>query len=159
MCGHEKSYDPECVKICTGFIITLEDFQVLWVSKLQTETAILTMEEEVIALYYCFREIFTIIYITKLISEAIVFPLGEKMMKVSIHKDNVGAMFLEDTLIPQFTLISKYYALKLVWFCEETQKSGIKFLKIDTVNQLGDMLTKGLAVATFEHIWKKIIAW
>ena len=81
------------------------------------------------------------------------------MMKVSIHKENVGAMVLEDTLLSQFTLISNYYALKLVWFCEETQKSGIKFLKIDTVNQLGDMLTKGLAVATFEHIWKKIIAW
>ena len=63
------------------------------------------------------------------------------------------------TLPPQFTPRSKYYASKTIWFREETAKRGINLLKIDTVEQLGDIFTKGLPRATFEYLRKKIMGW
>ena len=80
-------------------------------------------------------------------------------MKVSIHEDNSGALVLDDTMSPQFTPRSKYYATKTIWFCEEIHKRGIKLLKIDTTKQLGDIFTKGLAQPTFEYLCSKIIGW
>ena len=51
--GHENHDDPTCAKSCTGFIITFSDFPVLWISKLQTETALSTMEGYITALSHC----------------------------------------------------------------------------------------------------------
>jgi hypothetical protein len=47
MYGNENHADPACAKSCTGFIIgiiTFADCPVYWQSKLQTETALSTME-------------------------------------------------------------------------------------------------------------------
>ena len=78
-------------------------------------------------------------------------------MHVSIHEDNAGAFVLAETIPPQFTLQSKYYAIKTVWFREEIQKQGFKMLKIETVQQFGDMFTKELARPTFEYLRKKVM--
>jgi hypothetical protein len=80
-------------------------------------------------------------------------------MHVSIHEDNAWALILTETIPPQFTPRSKYYAIKTVWFREEIQKQGDKLLKIETVQQLCDMFTKGLARPTFEYLTKKVIWW
>ena len=80
-------------------------------------------------------------------------------MHVSIHEDNAGALVLAETILPQHTPRSKYYAIKTVWFREEIQKCGIKLLKIDTVEQLGDLFTKGVPRVTFEYLRKKIMGW
>ena len=42
--GHEKVTDPACAKSPTGFWLTVSDCSMVWVSKLQTETALSTME-------------------------------------------------------------------------------------------------------------------
>ena len=65
-------------------------------------------------------------------------------MNVSIHEDNSGALVLGKTLPPQFTPRSKYYAIETIWFREEIFKRGIQLQKIDTIEQLGDIFTKGL---------------
>jgi hypothetical protein len=44
---------------------------------------------------------------------------------------------LAETLPPQFTLRSKYYATKTIWFCEEINRRGIKLLRIETLSSLG----------------------
>ena len=44
MCGHELRTDPAYVKSRTGFVITFANCPVFWASKLQTETALSTME-------------------------------------------------------------------------------------------------------------------
>ena len=80
-------------------------------------------------------------------------------MHVSIHEDNAGALVLAETLPPQFTPRSKYYAIKTVWFREEIHKRGVKLLKIETIEQLGDIFTKGLPRATFEYLRKKMMGW
>jgi hypothetical protein len=80
-------------------------------------------------------------------------------MHVSVHEDNAGALILAETLTPQFTPRSKHYAIKTVWFREEIHKRGIKLLKIETNEQLGDIFTKGLPRATFEYLRKKMMGW
>ena len=48
LCGYEDNNDSVCVRSRTGFVITVANCPVLWSSKLQTETAMSTMEAEVI---------------------------------------------------------------------------------------------------------------
>jgi hypothetical protein len=81
------------------------------------------------------------------------------MSPVSIHEDNLGALVLAKTLPPQFTPRRKYYAIKTIWFCEEIFKRDVQLHKIDTVEQLGDIMTKGLTHFVFEYLRKKIMGW
>ncbi len=80
-------------------------------------------------------------------------------MNVLVYEDNLGDLVLAETLPPQFTPRSKYYATKTIWFCKEIQKRGIKLKKIETREQLGDIFTKGLTQATFEYLRAKIVGW
>jgi hypothetical protein len=95
----------------------------------------------------------------QLLAVAVGIPAGDVNMRVSVHEDNLGALVLAETLPPQFTLRSKYYATKTIWFHEEINRRGIKLLKIETSEQLGDMFPKGLAKPTFEYLQSKIIGW
>ncbi len=153
MYGHEKPTDPSCVKSRSGFVITFADVPILWQSKLQTETALSTMEAKIIALAACCRELFPIIDMVVGLTAAVQLPIGETTMNLSVHEDNSGALVLAKTLPPQFTPRSKYYASKTIWFREEIHKRGIKLLKIDAAEQLGDIFTKGLVQVTFECVY------
>ena len=159
MYGYEKPTDPSCVKSRTGYVITFVDCPVLWQSKLQTETALSTMEAEIISLSHSCRVLFPICDMTQALGKAVGLPIGETTIKVSIHEDNAGALVLAQTLPPQFTPRSKYYAAKTIWFREKIFKHGIKLLKIDTLEQLGDMFTKGLPRKTFEYLRSKLMGW
>ncbi len=86
-------------------------------------------------------------------------PIGETTMKLSVHEDNSDALVLVKTLPLQFTPRSKYYAIKTIWFCKEIHKRCVQLLKIDTVEQLGDIFTKDLTQLMFEYIQKKLIRW
>lgn len=158
--GHEKVTDPACVKSRTGFVITVSDCPMVWVSKLQTETALSTMEAEIIALSHCCRELFPVCDIVKEVGKVVGMKTEDMTsMHVSIHEDNAGALVLAKTIPPEFTPKSKYYAIKTVWFREEIQKRCIKLFKIDTVEQLGDIFTKGLPRVTFEYLRKRMMGW
>ena len=115
------------------------------------------MESEINFLAHSCRELFPIIDINKSLSQAVGLPIGDTTINVSIHKDNAGELILAKTLTPQFTPCSKYYASKTIWFREEINKRVIKMLKIDTVEKMGDILTKGLPRETFEYLLKKIM--
>ena len=119
-----------------------------------------TMEAEVNDLAHCCQELFPVIDIVKEVDAVIGIKTEDLIsMRLSIHEDNAGALVLSETIPPQFTPRGKYYAIKRVWFREEIQKRGVKLLKIDTVEQLGDIFTKGLPRATFEYLRKKIMGW
>ncbi len=158
MYGHEKPMDPSCVKSCSGFVITFADVPILWQSKLQTETALSTMEAKVIALAACCRELFPIIDMVESVTCSVNLPIGETTMQLSVHEDNLGPLVLAKTLPPLFTPQSKYYANKMIRFQEEIHPARcIKLLKIDSVKQFGDIFTKGLGQITFEYLHKKLI--
>jgi hypothetical protein len=86
-------------------------------------------------------------------------PIGKTTMNVSIHEDNLGSLVFAQTLPPQFTPQSKYYAIKTIWFRKEIFKRGIQLIKIDTIDQLEDIFTKGLTKVVFEYLRKKIVGW
>jgi hypothetical protein len=117
------------------------------------------MEAEIIAsLAYC-RDQFPIINIVVSLTGEVNLPIRVTTMKLSVHGDNSGALVLAKTLPPQFTLQSKDYFIKTIWFCKEIHKSSIQLLKIDTVEHLGDTSTKGLVQVTLNYLWKKFIKW
>ncbi len=158
--GYEDITEPTCTRSRTGFIINVSDCPVLWQSKLQTETALSTMEAEIVALASCCRELFPIIDLVDLIGESVGLSReGSVKMHVSIHEDNAGALVLANTKPPQYTPRSKHYAIKTNWFREQIITRGIEVVKIDTKDQLGDVFTKSLPQATFEHLRKKILGW
>ena len=157
--GNENPSDPSCVKSRTGFVITVANCPVLWQSKLQTETALSTMEAEIVALAHSCRELFPIMDMVTFLGTRFGLPLKETTMNVSIHEDNAGALVLAETLPPQFTPRSKHYAIKTIWFREQIVRRKIKLVKIDTVEQLGDLFTKGLTRVTFEYLRKKLMGW
>ena len=74
MYGHEKINDQACVKSRTGYITTVADCPVLWKSKIQIETALSTMEAEVIALTYSCRELLPIMDMVTVLAEAVGLP-------------------------------------------------------------------------------------
>ena len=159
MYGHEKPTDPACAKSRSGFVIVFAGVPILWHSRLQSETALSTMEAEINALAACMRELIPIIDMVKELANAVGLQAGDVNMNVSVHEDNSGALVLAETLPPQFTPRSKYYATKTIWFREEIHKRGINLKKIETSEQLGDIFTKGLPQATFEYLRAKIVGW
>ena len=108
------------------------------------------MESDLNALAHSCRELFPIIDITISLGKSDGLPIGDTTMNVSVCEDNAGEFILDKTLSPQFTPRSKYYASKTIWFREEINTRGIKLFKIDTVEKLGGIFTKGLPRATFE---------
>eukprot|EP00956_Cyclotella_meneghiniana_P001084 scaffold1265_cov38-Cyclotella_meneghiniana.AAC.11 len=86
--GYESNSDPACAKSCTRFLITVSDCPMVWVSKLQTETALSTMEAEVNALAHCCRELFPVIDIVSEIGKTVGLETDNmSTMHVSIHEE------------------------------------------------------------------------
>jgi hypothetical protein len=81
MYGHEDYTDPACAKSHIGFIITFAECSMFWQSKLQTETALSTMEAKIIALSACCRELFPIMDMVCLLAEATNLPLGNMTIR------------------------------------------------------------------------------
>jgi hypothetical protein len=159
--GYEDNNDPVWVRSSTDFVITVANCPVLWSSKLQTETAMSTMEAEIIALANCCWELFPIIDQVAEIVEAVgmIDPDNPIMHITIVHEDNSGALVLATTLPPQFTPRSKYYAIKTVWFREGIIAKGIKVVAIETRLQLGDIFTKMPGLATFVFLRELVLGW
>ena len=156
--NYEDSCDPVCVRSRTGYVINVAGCPVLWKSQLQTEIATSTMQAEVIALAACCRELIPIVAMVKEVGTAVGLSTSESTeMHVCIHEDNTGALVLSQTLPPQFTPASKYYAVKNHWFRERCISLGIVIQKISTTEQLGDICTKCLPAATFQYLRKKLM--
>ena len=160
--GHEHPQDPHCVRSRTGYVITFAGCPVVWVSKLQTEIALSTMESEYIALSTSCRDLFPILDLVQEMGQCFGLPINDTCnMHVRIHEDNVGALTLGNLEPRWMTLRSKHYAIKYHWFREQLHNGPrkIKLVKIATAEQLGDIFTKGLGRVMFEGLRKKLMGW
>ena len=52
---HEDPQDPICARSRTGFVVTFSNCNLLWVSKLQTETSLSTLHSEYVAFSHSVR--------------------------------------------------------------------------------------------------------
>jgi hypothetical protein len=80
-------------------------------------------------------------------------------MHVTIHKDSSGTLILATTPPPQFTPLSKHYAIKTIWFCKKVIEKKIKVAPIETRLQLGNIFTKMPSQVTFEFICNLLQGW
>jgi hypothetical protein len=79
--------------------------------------------------------------------------------KTVIHEDNNGALTLANMEPGRNTPTSKFFHIKYHWFREQMKPNEIRVVKVDTHEQLADIFTKGLRLATFEPLRLKIMGW
>jgi hypothetical protein len=145
--------DPYCVCSQTGYIICLLDCLLLWISKLQTEITLSTMEAEYIALSASCRDLFPMIDVTNKICLALHLTLSNTTEKhIKIHKDYVGTLILCQVKPRWMTPCSKHYAVKYHSFWEHLISQKIQLVKIVSTDQLGNIFTKGLDKIAFQRL-------
>ena len=160
---HENKQDPSCVKSRTGFIISLSTCPVVWVSKLQHEISLSTMESEYVALSLSMKSVLPYIRTLRTISRGIGISIDDKsLFRTTLWEDNMGALTLAKMAPGRITPRSKHYALKYHWFRQFMQPNSTEYVvvkKIDSNEQLADILTKGLTKAKFEQLRKLLCGW
>ena len=162
--GYEDNNNPVCVHSRTGYVITIANCPIFWSSKLQTETATLTMEAKIIALGSCCRDLLPVIGLVDEIGVAVGMKdpndnSASSTKHVTIHEDNSGALILATTPPPQFTPRSNHYAIKTIWFCEKIIEYKIKVAPIETHLQPGDIFKKMPSQVTFEFLRSLLQGW
>jgi hypothetical protein len=116
------------------------------------------MEAEYVALSSSCRDLFLLIDITQEICSALLLhPPGTAQMHIKIHEDNVGTLILGQLEIRRMTPRSKHYAVKYHWFSKHLAPCKIQLVEIATINQLGDLFTKGLNKVSFENLQKMLM--
>ena len=160
--GHEKSDDPHCARIRTGYVISAFGCPIVWRSNLQSAIALSTMEAEYVALSTACKDLIPVIGIVRDLSDAVGLDSSfDANMHIKIHEDNVGALTLARLEPARMTPRSKHYAIKYHWFREYVfdPANRVTLTKVDSKNQLGDIFTKGLAAPTFEHLRHLLMGW
>ena len=149
--------DPMSVFSRTGYVIFYYGCPVLWVSKMQSEISLSTVEAEYIALSTSMRDLIPFVDQVKELEEV----FGQKGEKVILHctlfEDNNGALELANA--PQYRPRTKHIAIKYHHFRERVQNGTIKIKPIDTNKQIADQFTKGFQVGTFKYLRSKLLGW
>ena len=78
----------------------MADCSALWQSKHQIETALLTMEAEVIAVAHSGKELLQIIGMVAALGKAVGHPKDLTTAHLSLHKDNAGSSIFAEMLPP-----------------------------------------------------------
>ena len=113
--NRDSRNDPHSVQSRTGYVICLSVCPVLWISKLQTEISLSTMEAEYVALSASCRDLFPLIDISKEICSALlVTPPESAQMHIKIHEDNLGTVILAKLKLGWMTPRSKSILLSSI---------------------------------------------
>jgi len=154
---NETRDEPISVYSRTGYVIFYLGCAVWWVSKLQAEISLSTVEAEYVALSTAMRDL---IPFTDQIAE-LASTLGSQEKKVKLHctlfEDNNGA--LELATKPRYRPRTKHIAIKYHHFREKVSNGLVDIQPIDTREQIADQFTKGLQVGTFEYLRNKLLGW
>jgi len=161
--GVEDADDPIVSKSRTGFIIMLAGCPLMWKSTLQTETSVSTMMAEYVALSTAMREMLPLKTLVKTVAKIVTGDDNVKITTLSyVFEDNNGALTV--ATLPKITPQSKFFAVKLHFFREHVKTAGnpngeIYIQKIDTHNQLADIMTKGLVEQKFVPLRDRLMGW
>ena len=170
--------DPTSVKSRTGYVILYQSCPVLWVSKMQTQCALSTMESEYIALSQSMRDLIPLREILKEIMVT-VFDQPNLMLKCAtnsksftdiiseesespipkskVYEDNSAC--LKFARLPRLTPRTKHIAVPYHWFRSKVEQLEISIEPISTENQLADQFTKPLTCDKFLNGRKQLMGW
>ena len=167
----EDDQDPLCVKSRTGVLITFMDCPLQWLSKLQSQIALSTMEAEYIALSQAMREVIGFREILKEIYSQVLNNSKEydtlnfrtvsktfgTIPQSTVHEDNEAC--LRFATVPKMSPRTKHIAIPYHFFRSKVDNGEIKVVAVDTNNQLADQFTKGLPQDKFFKDRFKLIGW
>ena len=161
--GSEGPNYSNVTKSRTGYVVLLAGCPLSWKSFLQTETSVSMIMAEYMALSTAMRDMLPLKRLVKTIVKVITGDDNVKVItKSDLFEDNNGAVLL--ATLPWITSQSKFFAVKLHFFCEHVKTESnpqdeIHIHKVDTINQLGDILTKGLVENKFRPLRDRLMGW
>ena len=158
--GNYKSFpdqDPTSVKSRTGYVILYQGCPTLWVSKMQTQCALSTMESEYIALSQSMRDLIPFLDYIQEMDDIFDQTTDLPNVHCSLFEDNNGALELAKT--PRYRPRTKHIAVKYHHFRSHVKSGRIKILPIDTREQIADQFTKGLSTDTFRYLRFQLLGW
>jgi len=154
MWNRQDSDDLNSVKSRTGYIIVFTNCLVLWVSKLQTEIALLMMEAEYIA---SSRQC-NIILMQTLCTEIVKLTklkTGKTIAHSTVFEDNKGCVEL--VAVPNMQPHTKHITNKHHHFWEHVCRGDVQVQWIDTKSQLADIFTKPLGEPLFWSLREQLL--
>ena len=158
--GAESPHDSTSVKSRTGYVINLAECPVIWVSKLQSDIALSTMEAEYNALSMAMKDLLPLQRLVHTVADAVGLNVQDLIeMKTTVWEDNSGALTLANLEPGRMTPRSKHYGVKYHWFRSHLKPNNIQVVKVDTKDQQADILTKGLRTQRFEENRKQLLGW
>ena len=129
----------------------------LWVSKLQMEIALSTVEAECIALSTSLRELIPMISLLLELKEILQIAETQLQTHCTVFEDNIGAEELPRT--EKYRPRTKHIAIKSHHFRDHIRIGNITIQRIDTLNQLADIFTKPLNKQSFTKLRNRIQGW
>jgi len=156
--GVEDPRDKMSVRSRSGYIFTFAGCPFHWVSKLQTNGALSTMEAEYIALSDSCRHTIPLRHILHELLNCLKIPTDFVVCSRStVYEDNNGALAL--ARLPHLTPRSKHIAVRYHFFRDHVRNKSLEIEKIDTHAQLADICTKGLPDGQFQQIRELVMGW
>ena len=141
-----------------GYIISYAGCPVVWKSQLQTEIALSTTESEYMGLSYSLREAIPIMRILREFKKHSISIINDTTpVQCRVFEDNSGA--LEMGRVDKYRPRTKHLNLKLHHFRSYINKKRISIIKIASIDQPTDLLTKPLPEEIFVKLRKKIMGW
>jgi Reverse transcriptase (RNA-dependent DNA polymerase) len=151
-------HDNSTAKSRSGFVIRYAGCPLIWTSKLQTEIALSTTESEYIALSSSLREVIPLMRLINELKEAgFDLPSSTPIVHCKVFEDNTGALAMAQS--PKLRPRTKHINLKYHHFRDAVEKGDISIHKIDTNDQMADILTKALPLELFRKFRKMIMGW
>ena len=112
-----------------------------WKSQLQTEIALSSTESKYTGLSHALRETIPIMKIFKeMKAYGFNIPHTTPNIKCEVFEDNSGALEMAKT--HKFRPRTKHINVKLHHFCDYVSRGDITITKVDTTDQLANILTK-----------------
>ena len=141
-----------------GYIISYTGCPVVWKIQLQTKIALSTRETEYTGLSYSLREAIPIMRLLREFKKHSIPVINETTpIQCRVFEDNSGA--LEMGRVDKYRPRTKHLNLKLHHFRFYINKKSSSIIKIASLDQPADLLTKPLPEELFVKLRKKIMGW
>ena len=150
--------DPMTAKSRSGWIVRFAGAPITWASKIQTITALSTMEAEYIALSTSLREVIPLMGMLKEATEqGVQIDNLPPKIHCTVFEDNSGA--LELARLPKMRPQMKHINQSYHHFREHVERQEIHVQATPTEEQMADILTKPLLGNAFVRHREAIMGW
>ena len=154
--GAEDPQAPVCIKSRMGYVVTIANCPLRWVSKLQSEHALSILHAEYVALSQSLRDLIPLKELIQEVVDALGLPSDTQYVSHStVFEDDQRAIFLAKC--PK-TPRTKHIGTKYHWFRDHVVKMlGLQHVK--SAKQKADIFTIGLQGQLFLNIRKMLCGW